>query len=130
MPLSKLKRRTHKELRKKILTSVVKSPIDLSIKQISDKTGIDWYTVERQLTFMKGLELVSETFRHRLLRLFKVTELGKQILNKNKTSKEALQEFVDRLTPHLGERPPAPRTPEKRRRESERAAQALEKAGI
>ena len=54
----------------------------LSIREISTKTGIDWYTVERQLTVMKGRELVEEVFTHRMLRLFRITELGKKVMKK------------------------------------------------
>ena len=71
-------RRTHKILRRIILSHITYQPI--SINELSDKTKIDWYTVERQLNYLKGRELVAEAFRHRQLRLFKITELGKDVL--------------------------------------------------
>jgi hypothetical protein len=47
------------------------------------------------------------------------------------TSRAALQEFVDALTPRQDLEPaPPPRTPGQRRRASERAAEQLEKAGF
>jgi hypothetical protein len=47
------------------------------------------------------------------------------------TSREALQRFSERLTPRLGGADhAAPRSPARRRRASERAAQELEKRGI
>jgi hypothetical protein len=47
------------------------------------------------------------------------------------TSREALQRFVERLTPSLGaESPPAPRTARHRRRASDRAAAELDSLGI
>jgi hypothetical protein len=47
------------------------------------------------------------------------------------TSREALQRFVERLTPQLdGNHGPPPRSPSKRQRASERAAQELERLGI
>jgi hypothetical protein len=47
------------------------------------------------------------------------------------TSREALQRFAERLTPHLSDSPPpAPRTPTARSRAAARAARELESAGI
>jgi hypothetical protein len=47
------------------------------------------------------------------------------------TSRQALQRFFERLTPQLGQpTPQAPRTPNARRRASERAAAELERVGI
>jgi hypothetical protein len=48
------------------------------------------------------------------------------------TSREALQRFVERLTPDLDTvaTVPTPRTPGRRQRASERAAQQLEKMGV
>jgi hypothetical protein len=47
------------------------------------------------------------------------------------TSREALQRFAERLTPHLAdEMQPAPRGPAKRRRASERAAAQLDQLGV
>ena len=47
------------------------------------------------------------------------------------TSKEALQRFMDRLTPAVSEAPtPAPRTPTQRQRAAERAGEELDKIGI
>ena len=47
------------------------------------------------------------------------------------TSREALQRFAERLTPHFGggDRP-APRGPTKRHRDSERAAAELKQLGV
>jgi predicted transcriptional regulator len=70
------KRRTLKEIRKRILGSVHTG--SQSIREISRTAGVDWYTVERQLTYLKGLGLVREVFRHKLLRLFTLTELGEE----------------------------------------------------
>jgi hypothetical protein len=47
------------------------------------------------------------------------------------TSREALQRFAEALTPRLGDPPaPVPRTPDRRRKASERAAKELEAAGL
>ena len=47
------------------------------------------------------------------------------------TSREALQRFAEALTPRLDSEPaPAPRSPAKRRRESDQAARELAKRGI
>jgi hypothetical protein len=48
------------------------------------------------------------------------------------TSRQALQRFVERLTPRIGEAPDSPgrRTPGRRQRASERAAKQLESMGV
>jgi hypothetical protein len=48
------------------------------------------------------------------------------------TSKEALQRFMERLTPVVGDTPPpaAPRTPTKRQRAADRAGAELDRIGI
>jgi len=47
------------------------------------------------------------------------------------TSREALQRFAEALTPRFdGDPPPAPRSPARRRRASDRAARELEKLGV
>jgi hypothetical protein len=47
------------------------------------------------------------------------------------TSEEALEGWMDRLTPHLDHEPvPAPRSPTQRRRGSERAERELDRARI
>jgi hypothetical protein len=47
------------------------------------------------------------------------------------TSKEALQRFAERLTPAVGDMPPAtPRTPTQRQRAAERAGAELDRIGI
>jgi hypothetical protein len=46
------------------------------------------------------------------------------------TSKEALQRFAERLTPHTDNTPTPARTPRQRRRENEKAERELEQAGI
>jgi hypothetical protein len=50
--------------------------------------------------------------------------------NKWVTSKEALQRFTERLTPAIGQDKPTPRTPGKRQRAADRAAEQLEKMGV
>ena len=82
-------RRTIIELRKTILTCL--SDNEFSIHEISKKTNIDWFTVERQLTYLKGLELVTETFRHRLLRLFRITEFGNEVIKELLGSNELMK---------------------------------------
>jgi hypothetical protein len=54
-----------------------------------------------------------------------------RIGNRWLTSREALQRFMERLTPNLdAPAPPAPRTPGRRRRASARAGAELEKMGV
>ncbi len=47
------------------------------------------------------------------------------------TSREAIQRFAEHLTPRVADEPgPAPRSPGRRHRASERAAKQLEKLGV
>lgn len=82
-------RRTNKELRTRILASFTDKP--MPIREIAKKAKVDWYSTERHLTYLKGRDMVKEVFSHRLLRLFHITELGKQVveeLNKKHSTKK------------------------------------------
>ena len=81
-----IRRRTLKEIRKLILLAFEDR---ISINEISKKTGIDWFTVERQLIYFKGMGLADEVFSHRWLRLFALTGLGKEITSSVKGRKNA-----------------------------------------
>jgi predicted transcriptional regulator len=69
-------RRRQAVIRKELILAF--SDQALSIRQVSEKAGVDWYTAERQLAQLKGRDLVEEVFSHRLLRLFRLTQLGKE----------------------------------------------------
>lgn len=91
-------RRTNKELRTRILTSFNNQP--MPIREIAKKSKIDWYATERHLNYLKGRELVTEVFRHKLLRLFQLTELGKEVivgLKNKKRGSQDVEKIIKRL---------------------------------
>lgn len=71
-------RRRQADIRKALLLAFTEQA--LSIRQISEKSAVDWYTTERQLNQLKGRELVEEVFSHRLLRLFRLTQQGRDVV--------------------------------------------------
>ena len=89
-------RRSNRKLRILILTSFQNQT--LPIREISNRAGIDWYSTERHLTYLKGRDIVKEVFRHRLLRLFELTELGEDIVKaiKQHSKDKAIQKIIKR----------------------------------
>jgi predicted transcriptional regulator len=70
----------------------------MPIREIAIKSKIDWYSTERHLNYLKGRELVNEVFRHKLLRLFQLTNLGKDVVSGLKNKKNAeIQKIIKRL---------------------------------
>lgn len=88
-------RRTHAEIRWLILSHLSDEP--LAIREIALASGTDWYTTERHLNYMKGRGLVEEVFRHKLLRLFRITTLGKELLFVIQNKKESKNRVVHAL---------------------------------
>lgn len=96
-------RRTHKEIRIRILSSLSDEP--LPIRVIAQKSKVDWYSTERHLNYLKGREVVTEVFRHKLLRLFTLTPFGQQIAMelkkrpsiKNQSDKQQLVKIINRI---------------------------------
>ncbi|MBD3163852.1 hypothetical protein GF323_01520 [Candidatus Woesearchaeota archaeon] len=68
------------ELQKLILKSLRKGP--LTINEISSKSGINWNSTNHQLVLLKGNDYAKEIFRHKRLRLFRITERGKKVISK------------------------------------------------
>jgi hypothetical protein len=92
----------------------------LSLIQAAKKVGVSFPTIWRWA--LKGLP-GPDGQRVRL----RASRLGARWI----TSVQALQEFTERLTPRLDDKPvPLPRSIDKRRAASERAAKALEQVGI
>ncbi|HLD97240.1 MAG TPA: hypothetical protein VI934_02755 [Candidatus Nanoarchaeia archaeon] len=73
------KKRTFRELRSIIL--IVMMLGQQTTNQISIRTGINWRTVELHLTFLVGKGLVSEIFKSKYVRIFKLTEAGETQAN-------------------------------------------------
>lgn len=80
--MQKHHKRTNRELQTLILKSLKLE--QLTINEISDKTGIYWPNTRHQLILLKGEDYVKEVFRHRRFRLFAITDLGLKLIgNKN-----------------------------------------------
>src|SRR3989344_1612720 len=73
-------RRTLKSLRTTILLTLSAQQRQSSIQSIAKSAGIDWYTTERQLLFLSGMELARQTLFHPQLRLYEITDKGKFIV--------------------------------------------------
>lgn len=55
-----------------------------TINQISSESGINWRTVEKHLTFMIGKKLVTEIFSSEYVRIFELTQNGKNLVEEIK----------------------------------------------
>ena len=76
--MSKLRKRTNKELHKNILKALRST--QLTLNEISKKAGIYWPNTKHQLILLKGNDMVKEVFRHARLRIFEITEQGLRYL--------------------------------------------------
>jgi predicted transcriptional regulator len=70
-------KRTFATLQFTLLTTLKKGP--MSVHDIAKKSGINWNTTKRQLIHLKGQDLVREVFSHPRLRIYEITEKGKQV---------------------------------------------------
>lgn len=70
-------KRTFIEIRKLILLNLAGGK--LTINQLANKTGINWKTVEKHLTYLIGKKYVDEIFSSEYVRIFELTELGKNV---------------------------------------------------
>ncbi|MBI2574693.1 hypothetical protein HYV82_02295 [Candidatus Woesearchaeota archaeon] len=77
-------KRTFHIIRTAILNSL--SGSQQTINQIAVKTGINWRTVELHLTYLAGRGLVREIFSSQYVRIFALTEHGREAL-KNEIEK-------------------------------------------
>jgi len=68
-------KRTFEEIRKDILKSL--SNGQNTINHISNETNINWKTVENHLIYLIGRGLVNEVFSSEYVRIFELTEEGK-----------------------------------------------------
>ena len=75
-------RRTNKELRFLILNKL-KSGLK-SINDLAQLAGINWNTTERQITWLKGKDLIEVVYKSKRIRIFAITKEGKEYLKKMK----------------------------------------------
>ncbi|MBT3406961.1 PAS domain S-box protein [Candidatus Woesearchaeota archaeon] len=77
---SQPRKKSFKELRARILISLLKK--QMTINQVSTASNINWKTVEGHLTYLCGKGMVTEVFKSEYIRIFKITDLGKEYLKK------------------------------------------------
>ncbi len=82
-------KRTFKVIRNTILSHLTKSK--MTINQISNGTSINWKTVEKHLTYLIGKKLVEEVFSSEYVRIFELTEKGKEYITT--LQKETLNDY-------------------------------------
>lgn len=73
-------KRTFEELRKIIV--LVLTHGRMTINQVSLKTGVNWKTVEKHLTFLIGKGYVEEVFSSEYVRIFELTQKGRTLVEK------------------------------------------------
>ena len=76
-------KRTYDKIRKSIL-STIDGP-QKTINEIAKNSKVNWKTVQRHLTYFKGMGFIEETFSSPYVRIFEITEKGKQELKKWKS---------------------------------------------
>ncbi len=76
------KKRTFEEIRNKILFCLTTG--QKTINQVSTYTSINWKTVENHLTYLLGKGFVFEVFKSDYVRIFDISQYGKEHLMKLK----------------------------------------------
>ena len=71
-------KRTYVDIRKRILKAI--DGKQKTISEISKLSKVNWKTVQRHLIFLKGAGLIVETFSSPYVRIFEITEKGKEKL--------------------------------------------------
>ena len=69
-----------------------------TINQISTDSGVNWRTVEKHLTFLIGKKLVSEIFSSEYVRIFELTNNGREhagIIKKENRDKYLIKESIN-----------------------------------
>lgn len=89
-PFVRESKRTFYELRNEIVITLAKGR--MTINQIALDSGINWKTVEKHLTYLIGKKLVEEIFSSEYIRVFELTEKGKEGVEELR--KEGLSRFV------------------------------------
>ncbi len=72
------RKRTFNELQLLILKALLKDK--LTIYEITKKTFLHFYVVQRQLILLKGADYISLEFEHNQFRLFAITQKGIEYL--------------------------------------------------
>jgi predicted transcriptional regulator len=78
--MEKREKRSFGEIRQEILSSLSKEKE--TINTISKKANTNWRTAENHLTYLSGRGLVNEAFSSEYVRIFEITDEGKEFLKK------------------------------------------------
>ncbi len=77
-----VEKRTFKEIREIILATLAKGKNTLN--NLAKEAGVNWRTTDNHLNWMKGKGLVAEVFTSDYVRIFDLTEKGRQEAEKLK----------------------------------------------
>lgn len=69
-------KRTFKEIREIILVTLAKGKNTLN--NLAKEAGVNWRTTDNHLNWMKGKGLVAEVFTSEYVRIFDLTEKGRE----------------------------------------------------
>ena len=78
----KQQKRRYSELRGILLNSLKNG--EKTINELSKTSGINWKTCDNHLIWLVGMEWVEEVFSSRYVRIFKITEKGREELSRGK----------------------------------------------
>ena len=73
-------KRTFKEIREILLSALAKGKNTLN--NLAKEAGVNWRTTDNHLNYMKGKGLVAEVFTSPYVRIFELTERGKEEIRK------------------------------------------------
>lgn len=88
------KKRTFDELRVSILGCLLEG--QQSTNQVANYAGINWKTVENHLTYLLGRALVKEVYKSEYVRIFDITDEGKEYLTKLSKESYKIVEGISR----------------------------------
>ena len=75
-------KRGYSELRYLILNSLKNG--EKSLNELSRDSGVNWKTCDNHLIWLIGMEWVEEVFSSKYVRIFKISEKGKERLSEGK----------------------------------------------
>ncbi len=81
-----VKKRSFAEIRNKLLLTLAKGKNTLN--NLAKKAGINWKTTDNHLTYLMGKKLVEEVFSSAYVRIFDLTEQGRELVKHLKEVKK------------------------------------------
>ena len=83
-------KRTFKDIRKEILICMSKG--QMTINEVSNCAKINWKTVNNHLVYLTGRGLVREVFNSAYVRIYELTEEGKNFILANISNKIKIED--------------------------------------